>query len=330
MEEEKKFIIEEDDGEEIVAKKATLEEIAEKEKAEEEAAKPVLTKEEEKARDKKQTKLTAGACACIVGVVAIAGLVVALISGKGEQRVLPFGLDGITEADLAEEDLAEGEWYVGNQQAYGVPVEVIELSSLYDKPNVRGNAMMSFQLNDTVTLLGEVYNTKTNEVLNWYYAKSGDTKGYIKSDAVDFVWDDVSDEFLANLQPKEVEDTAEKDAAKEEFYKQHLVDNMKKGNNTANEKRSLANEYSELTEEITRLNNLIWYQVVIEEDEEGNEVEVPVEVTPEEMEQYKTELQEVRQKLEKVREKIDFEVIESDAVTPLPSKDSAEGTTEGN
>lgn len=309
------FTVEEDEGESYLdTNKVTLEEIAEKEKEEEEAAKPVVTKEEQKAKDKKQNKMTAIICGSLVGVAIIAGIIVAVVGQKKVVRELPFSVDGITETDLAEEDLSEGEWYIANQNAYGYSVNVSDLCSMYDKPNVRGNAIKSFNLNDSILILGEVYSTKDNKVLNWFYAKSGDIKGYIKADTVEVLWDGdyvMPEETLADTD--EV-DTEALDEEKAEFYQEQLIKNMEKTNEETKDKTEKTQRYVEVCAELETVSNRLDGYVLSEttevNEETGEEVTVgvyeDVEVSEEERAELTTRLDELQKEKDALEKELEI------------------------
>ena len=301
-----KVLLEEDDGEEINSKKVTLEDIEAKEKEEEEQAKPVLTVEEQKAKDKKSNEITGIIIGCIVGIVAIAGIIVT-VTKTNVIRELPFRLDGKSEADLNDVDYQEGDWYVANQQNYGISVRVTTMCNMYDKPTSVSNSIRTFNTDEEVLLLGDVFNKKTNELLDWYYIKADDKKGYIKSDNIEILFEDV--EVYEEELPLSKEDKEQYDADKKEFYRKKLVEDMKKTNETANERASKAKEYKELSNRLIKLNKQINNKKNYILDEEGNEIEISgYEYSPEEMQSLLEEQAEVSEALEKLKEEMGMTV----------------------
>lgn len=308
-------LFEEDDGEEITSKKATLEDIAAKEKEEEKQAKPVLTVEEQKAKDKKSNKLTGIIMGSIIGVAIIAGIIVTVMR-KDVIRELPFRLDGISEADLNDVDYQDGEWYVANQQNYCIPVTVTDICNMYDKPTARGNAIMSFNANDTVVLLGDVYDTKKKTILDWGYILAGDKKGYIKTENISMLIKDTDYDFsfeqdLVNDQPQK-EEVVDED--REAFYKQKLVENMNKANETAEAESAATDYYLDLYNELQQLTRQINEGIVFITDEGGNTIEVPYEYSPEEMQQLLEEQAKVSEELDKVREEMEITATDEEVV----------------
>ena len=306
MEEEKKLTVqfEEDDGEDRDSKKVTLADIEAQEKAAEEAAKPVLTKEEQKLRDKKQNKITAMIMGGIVGVVVIAGIIVAALKGKAIIRELPFATDGKLAVDETDIDFKDGEWYVANQQCYGMKGRALEMASVYDKPTSYGNSILTLNVDDEVILMGDAAVTKTNELLDWYYIKVGDKKGFIKTDyiAVKGNYDVVE---IEEVEEEDTEAEIEEDESRHDFYLHKLAEDVVKMTNETNQKSQIADRYSELSNKCIRLRRQINDKIYFTEDEEGNEIEISdYEYSPEELMELMQELEDAEKELEEVKEEM--------------------------
>lgn len=301
-------LVEEDDGEEIVGKKVTLEDIEAKEKEEEEQAKPVLTKEEQKLKDKKSNKLTAIIIGSIVGIVVIAGIIVTVTKPKFI-RDLPFNTDGKTAADLNDVDYQDGDWYLANQQNYGFMVKVTDICNVYDKPTARGNSILTLNTDDTVMALADVYDSKKKEPIEWCYIKAGDIKGYLRTDYITITY-----AYEPEYEFVEQEEQEKEDEDRKEFYAEKLVESMAKNNQKAKDSAAQTQHYMDVYYKLQRLNRQLDASIVYMEDEEGNEIEVPYEYTPEELESLVQERDKVAEELAQIQ--ADMEIYATDDEEP--------------
>ena len=104
------------------------------------------------------------------------------------------------------------------------------------------------------------------------------------------------------------------DEDREAFYKQKLVENMNKANETAEAESAATDYYLDLYNELQQLTRQINEGIVFITDEGGNTIEVPYEYSPEEMQQLLEEQAKVSEELDKVREEMEITATDEEVV----------------
>lgn len=297
-------MFEEDDGIDLsVPQKATLEEL----ELEEEQAKPVLTKAEKKQREKKQTKFTFIIIGGIVAGFAIIATIVYFMGKKGIIRELPFMVAEGGAVDENDIELNDGDWYVGNQQAYGIYGRITDICNMYDKPTSYGNSIQSFNVDDIVFILGDTFNSKNKEMLNYYYVKANDKKGYVSIDKLAIVWDNFEETYVEEETEQEEElPDEEMTAEKEAFYMEKAAEHMTELDSETEERGAVYKRYSYLQERVLQINKQLTEGINFEEGEDGNIYIIEdYPYTPEEIMALQEELSNIQNELASLEQQIE-------------------------